>query len=387
MKILISALSRFTSPTGLCRHAANLASCLNGLDSVSAITFVCGSWQDEYYRDHLRVGRHAKVTIRPITIANSSLRRNRWFYYELPELARAIGADIVHATFPIPISRSRFRCPIVSTIHDLYPYDLPENFGYPAVLFNRIFLRSCAKNSDALTCVSDATRTRLLELFPSIGERAVRIYNAVDFGDVQASEPAWAGSDPFILSVAQHRRNKNLDIVIKAFERCAESDTISAQTKLLLVGSPGPDSPRVTALVAASKFRDRIQTKANVSDPELLWLYRNCRAFVAASSIEGFCLPLVEALNAGANAICSDIPIFREIVATDSGCAFFSLESNPVDTLSELLARQPVTRVAHPVVLERYYPARLANEYDCLYRGLAAPMKAENAITGWVHPR
>ena len=49
------------------------------------------------------------------------------------------------------------------------------------------------------------------------------------------------------------------------------------------------------------------------SDEHLHFLYKNARALLFLSQGEGFGLPLVEAASYGAEIICSDIPIFREI--------------------------------------------------------------------------
>jgi alpha-1,2-rhamnosyltransferase len=51
----------------------------------------------------------------------------------------------------------------------------------------------------------------------------------------------------------------------------------------------------------------------DVSDRELQSLYQNVAGLIFASSIEGFGLPLVEALQQGLPVIASDIPVFREI--------------------------------------------------------------------------
>ena len=49
------------------------------------------------------------------------------------------------------------RCPTVVTLHDLYPYEIPQNFRFPHVLVNRFILKQCLSNVDAIACVSDTT--------------------------------------------------------------------------------------------------------------------------------------------------------------------------------------------------------------------------------------
>jgi alpha-1,3-rhamnosyl/mannosyltransferase len=50
-----------------------------------------------------------------------------------------------------------------------------------------------------------------------------------------------------------------------------------------------------------------------VGDASLLALYRGARFLVFPSLYEGFGLPLLEAMAVGCPAVCSDLPVFREV--------------------------------------------------------------------------
>lgn len=140
MHILIAALHRSTKPTGICRHAANLARSLADLAEVTQVTLVTGAWQRHYFETAFALSS-PKIHMIDVAIQNRSSGRNLWFLFELPKLANQQHPDIVHLAFPLPFWRSRFHCPVVATIHDLYPYECPENFGRIRAIFNRLFLR------------------------------------------------------------------------------------------------------------------------------------------------------------------------------------------------------------------------------------------------------
>ena len=72
---------------------------------------------------------------------------------------------------------------------------------------------------------------------------------------------------------------------------------------------------------------------SDLTDTELSYCYDHARALVYPSAIEGFGLPLVEALHHRLPAFASDIPIFREVGG--GHCVFFSLGSP--DALAELI--------------------------------------------------
>lgn len=355
MHIVIAALHRPNKPTGVCRHAVNLALCLAGKPQISKVTLLVGAWQREYFLKAFNLDAE-KIQLRDIAIKNSSINRNLWFLLGLPRIINQLQPDLVHLSFPLPFLRPLFRVPVVSTIHDVYPYECPENFGYPNVLFNQWFLQQCIHNSDGLACVSKTTLGQLNIFFPwvSSNKKSTVLYNYVDFEQVQAACPDNQGEwdHPFILCVAQHRKNKNLDVLIKAFSTLIVRKHLPSNARLVLVGSTGPETDNLILLSQQSGLHDRIHMLSAISDAQLRWLYENCQLFVMPSSTEGFCIPLVEAISLSCSIVCSEIPIFRELGLGES--TFFDLTNNPiehlVDAIVETLAKvqsstcQPVTR-------------------------------------------
>jgi glycosyltransferase involved in cell wall biosynthesis len=347
MHILIPALHRPTKPTGVCRYAANLAQCLADTPEVKKVTLIVGVWQKDYFE--LFFNSH-KIQLISIEIQNSSLARNIWFLFGLPKLAKHFSPDIVHLSFPFPFIRPLFSCPVVATIHDLYPYEKPEVFGYPNVIFNRFFLKQCIESSDRLTCVSKSTLSSLKSCFPNIQLiKAVSvIYNYVDFSAVIAESPPnldISNNDSFLLCVAQHRKNKNIDLLIQAFYFLHNNESLKNDTKLIIVGNTGPETERFFKLIHDLSLQDQVIFIHAIKDNELCWLYQKCQLFIAASSQEGFCLPLAEALYFSCQVVCSDIPIFREIGGFN--CCYFDLQGNAVENLSQTIIstlEQPLNR-------------------------------------------
>ncbi len=167
MNLLITAISSATGPSGICRHAYNLVRCAASRGEVSQITLVLGKWQESYFQNSFNLDA-IKVNIVPVDISNDAFARNIWYLRELPMLANAVAADIVHLSFPVPIRRSAMRCPVVVSLHDLYPYDEPNNFGFPKVFFNRVFLQQCLREVDCVACVSETTLSRLKATLSSV---------------------------------------------------------------------------------------------------------------------------------------------------------------------------------------------------------------------------
>ena len=369
MHVFIAALHRPIKPTGVCRHAANLARCLAAKPEVTKISLIIGSWQENYFKTAFTLNSE-KIDLVTVDIKNSSVVRNLWFMQGLPKLANQLNADVVHLSFPFPFLRSKFQAPVVTTVHDLYPYECPENFGFPMVWFNQLFLKQAIANSDGLPCVSQITLDKLKFYFPQLKpqQQLEVVYNYVDFDGLETHAPQQiAPNQKFLLTVAQHRQNKNLDLLIRAYAQLRQTEQIDSDCDLVIVGTTGPETEKINQLIAEFNLKSRVHLLSALDDPELGWLYQNCQVFVIPSSTEGFCLPLAEALHFSDRVVCSDIPIFREI-ATEQ-CTYFSLGDDALANLSQALAEVlHRTNATNDRNISRFDRDRIARQYLDLYQ-------------------
>jgi glycosyltransferase involved in cell wall biosynthesis len=332
---------------------------------VLQITLALGKWQELYFRSSFDL-KAVKVNIVSIDISNDAFARNIWYLRELPKLVEEVAADVVHLSFPAPIRRSAMRCPVVVSLHDLYPYDEPNNFGFPKVFFNRVFLQQCLKEVDCVACVSETTLSRLKMRFPRVAHRkSVVVHNCVTIGSSQVVLPAQKRCN-FALMVAQHRANKNIPLALQAFEDLLQRKKMGRPASFLLVGNHGPETDAIRSLIRQRSLERSVELIDGVSDGELKWLYANCEFLIASSSMEGFGLPIAEGLFCGSRVVCSDIPAFREI-GGDS-CHYFDLHAQSgssamVEAISNALAEP--TRP--PKRLERFLLENVARDYAALY--------------------
>jgi glycosyltransferase involved in cell wall biosynthesis len=366
MHLMIASVSAATSPAGVCRHAANIARGMITFPAVRKVTMLTGDWQADYFRDAFNLNSE-KLEIQRVSISNRSIARNLWYLRGLPAAARACHADVVHLAYPVPFLRHTYTAPTVVSLHDLYPFDIPENFGKRAWL-NRAALRLCLQNTDAIACVSEQTRNRLHQLFPAMQtEKTAVIPNSIYLsrGSGRISLPDQIRDCPFLLCVAQHRANKNLPLLLRSFRLALDRNLVPANAKLVLVGKEGPETPLLHQVIEQNNLEERVLFLRGITDALLLSLYENCELVVAPSLLEGFGLPVAEALAAGSRVACSDIPAFRSIGA--SRCAFF----DPIDSTGESLLAAVQKAIGTPriaavsaAVLD---PRRAAAMYLALY--------------------
>jgi glycosyltransferase involved in cell wall biosynthesis len=370
MKIVIALASSSGQLSGVQRHGISLTRCLLTRPEITAVHLIAAPWQRDFVQDSAPVS-DARFHLSTALIGNSALSRNLWYYNQLPKLATRLGANIVHLAYPVPVARRAFHCPTAVTLHDLYPYDIPQNFGFPKVLFNRMVLRRCLKLVDAITCVSQSTLSRLKKMDPELASTRARVvYNSVEQPATHRSEctpPPW-GSNPFLLCVAQHRRNKNVRLALRVFAQLVRTERLAPQTRLVVVGIPGPETADIERDVTTAGLTQHVIFLNGISDALLQWCYRHCQLLLAPSSIEGFGLPIAEALLAGSRIVCSDIPAFRELGG--SHCDYVALGTKEVEAFADAVVAAAGRGPGESVALPQLSAPVIADQYLQLYQSL-----------------
>jgi glycosyltransferase involved in cell wall biosynthesis len=364
MRILIPALSSASHPDGVSRHAVNLTRCLLSREEIESVGLIVVRWQADSLR--LLLGNvSSKFALHTIDIKPSSLARNIWYYTKLPDFAKHLRSSIIHLTYPVPIHHARLECPVAVSLHDLYPYDIPHNFGYPRVLLNRIILNHCLVGASAIACVSASTLARLRTHNPTFAAKASCISNCVENSPNSTFRTAPSPRlthQPFLLAIAQHRRNKNIPLTLRIFKRLL---THHPSLLLCLVGREGPETASLLQVIKLLSIESNVILLNSISDQQLQWCYTHAELLLATSTVEGFGLPIAEAMLAGCPVLCSDIPAFREL--GESFCYFMPPREEAFVDTAEVIFNLP--RPA-PVKLPQFSAATIAAQYIQLYRSL-----------------
>jgi len=372
MKIMVAAASFSSEISGIQRHALNVVRCLLRRPEISRVDLIVAPWQIKLARS-IGIDSDDRLEIHVAQMDSGSLSRNLWYYRTLPSLVAQLQPDLLHLSYPVPIDAASLKCPTVLTLHDLYPYEVPRNFGFSKVLVNRLILQQCLRSVDAIACVSESTMLQMRQYAPhATWGRAVRIYNCVELGapcDTNSPIPGWQG-ERFLLSVAQHRRNKNIVLLIRAFHRLLKAREVDPNIKLIVVGIEGPETERIHHLISELGLGRSVRLLRGLSEPELQWCYAQCEAFVAPSKTEGFGLPVAEALLVGCRVVCSDIAAFREVGGNH--CRFFALGRGEEEALVGAIRTILMEPRPMPVSLPQLSTDVIGKEYVRLYRQLTS---------------
>lgn len=267
------------------------------------------------------------------TVTVPVLARNRfeWVRGEqqlLPRLAAQHGVDLVHSLASTAPVWGRFRR--VVTIHDLAYRIVPEAHLGLAGQGMRVLVPLAAHRSHRVVVDAACTRTdlhRLLKVSPNkvdvvplgvgIGPRVIPV------PELELRAQYGAGSRQIVLSVSAKRPHKNLARLIGALS------LIPAERRPLLI-LPGYSTSHEYELRQRAKTLavvDDIRFLGWVSPTELEGLYAAASCFVFPSLLEGFGLPVLEAMARGLPVACSSRGALAE-VAGDAALRF-NPESEP----------------------------------------------------------
>lgn len=135
-------------------------------------------------------------------------------------------------------------------------------------------------------------------------------------------DPVWSklrgttGSEvyrrPYLLYVGNHRRHKNLALLLESYLRLPEE----YPWDLVIIGPSDIRNADAHPLLVGESHDPRVHVLGKVSFEVLCARMRDARALVFPSSYEGFGLPPLEALAAGTPVLASDIPVLREVLGT-----------------------------------------------------------------------
>lgn len=302
MNIVVNAVLSHDKPRGVGRYINNLLPTIAELDREIQYYVYYGKWMQEY--DFLKIER-SNIHFVEVDIKNTQILRNLYLAIKLPLECRKLEPDIFWLidTQAIIIKP----CKIVSTIHDLAEYVVPEKYSQKQAIIRKLIVKHQIKISDSILTVSQYSKKDICRRFGISEEKVHVTYNAVE-------EPMYKSkgeTDNYFLFVSEIERAKNLILLIKAYILLPKS--MREKYVIYVVGKKGNDYENIIDEIQKNHIMDRVKFFGYVSDEELNKLYARAYAFVFPSLFEGFGLPVLEAMAKGTPVLCSDSSSIPEV--------------------------------------------------------------------------
>jgi glycosyltransferase involved in cell wall biosynthesis len=260
-----------------------------------------------------------------------------------------------------------WRGPSVVTVHDLVFMLAPELYrGRLNTLHARLATRSSARRAARVLCGSEETRGRLLT---HLGlEPAKVVVTPYGVGDAFRQDPVRNPElrDDFLLMTGVLEPRKGLDVLLDAL-RLLRGRGLTP--RLVVAGRPGWSSGSLVDELGRSPG---VSVRPSPSDEELAALYRRALALVYPSRMEGFALPVAEAMASGCPVVASELGCIREY----AGAAVVYARPGDPASLAEAIAGV----LADPALRARMATAGLAAaeplRWEATAEGTAAAIEA-----------
>jgi len=211
------------------------------------------------------------------------------------------------------IARHQLRA--VHLVHDLIPITHPETCRAGEAQRHRDRMDQVLLSASGIVANSQATLDDLTAFAAEQGDVMPPTLVAWISGLLRApGGPAERLERPHFIALGTIEGRKNHRVLLDAWQLMV--DRLGERTPILcIVGRRGWRAEEITRrLDALGDLSPHVRELAHCGDDELARLIRGARAMLMPSQVEGFGLPVIEALHSGTPVIAADLPVYREIV-------------------------------------------------------------------------
>ncbi|MFZ2125772.1 MAG: glycosyltransferase family 1 protein [Candidatus Saccharimonadales bacterium] len=246
----------------------------------------------------------------------------------LKKLLDKLAPDLVH--FCMPQQPILYTGKHVTTFHDLTllrTYNSDKNWlaYHFKQLVGKYVFKAALKNSSHVLTPSNYTKSELLKFTNILPDKITVTHLSADTSieEIKPYKPLLY--DEYILYVGQQSDYKNIRRLGEAHQKLIANHP---NLGLILVGKLNASALINKRYFAENNFNNIVFTDF-IPNSRRDWLYKNTRAYVFPSLMEGFGLPGLEAMGYGAPVISSDATCLPEVYG-DAAYYFNPLETSDI---------------------------------------------------------
>lgn len=240
-------------------------------------------------------------------------------------------ADVYHPAFyrPSPRTGQPSFCFAYDMIAERYPASFSAGFVENTLRLKKLTMQ----RSSRVLCISENTRRDVVEMLGVDENKCRVVYLGPSIEPVQSAPDDKAAVRPYFLFVGDYPAPyKNFEFVLKALSSPELSEYNNYQ--LQVVSHKIPTAQQL-AYYHTMLGPDRLMFLNECSDARLAQLYAGCAALIYPSLYEGFGMPVLDALNSGAPAVCSNTSSLPEV----GGEAAYYFDPHSITELAAALSR------------------------------------------------
>lgn len=268
--------------------------------------------RDEAFYDEIR--KMGRVGI--ITPQSHFARRFHFFWrrFKIGRIVSRLDLDVFHGLSQelprgLPIHKIRK----VVTIHDMIAFHAGGSHEWYNAFFYKLKIKHAVKSASAIVAISKQTAHELQSILPLKGTTIQVIYQPVAPEFFKRSDEAFQQMirakyrlpETYILQTGNMQPRKNHKLTLKTLQQSAALHNLH----FVIVGKPGKNLKKIKNEVKQRGLESRVHFLFEVPASELPALYQMASCVVYPSLMEGYGLPIVEAMA-------SYVPV----ITTNGGC-------------------------------------------------------------------
>ncbi len=248
----------------------------------------------------------------------SAMRRMVTQQVTVPFRARS-GADILLTTTPV-IPYARTSIPIVAVVYDLRYLQQPREFGRVQRTYRKLTYGYGIRRASRVLSISDSTASEVVRKIPGSAKPSV-VYLGSDHVN---SWERKGGGETYGLAYASWT-NKRPEAAVRIWAILRERDE-RFDMPLHVVGAGNGGAAALKAMAREMGIADLVRVHRFLPAPEYQKLFASASVVLMPSTLEGFGLPVVEALRLGIPVVATDDPGMRE---AGGSLALYAVSDSP----------------------------------------------------------
>jgi glycosyltransferase involved in cell wall biosynthesis len=278
------------------------------------------------------------------------------------------GIQIYHGlSGELPLNIAALKVPSVVTIHDLIFLDYPELYPKIDRQIYRAKSSMACDRADRIIAISEQTKQAIIKHFGTPKDKIDVVYQSCN--PIYLQPPASAQltiirnryqlPDQYLLYVGSITERKQTLQLLEAFRMVDEPGL-----KLVLVGSGGEYLVKVQQYAKAKQLSDSVLFLKDIPTEDLPSIYNQALAFVYPSLMEGFGIPIIEALHCGTPVITLSGGCLQEAAGPGAVYTPNSKPENIAEAMAKLITnpalRQQLASLGHAHV-QQFTPKTFAD--------------------------
>ena len=224
------------------------------------------------------------------------------------------------------IGRFDQHTPVSVSLYDLIPLFNPENFLDSNPLYKKNYLSKFEylKKASLYLAISDFTLQECAAHLPNVKTQGINVSTAIETHFKPLSlEPEhrenllrkFGITRPFVFYTGGAEDHKNLPRLVQAF---ASLDTATRSKYQLVFGGRHHQQDILKGLACASNLKESdLVFTGYIEDEDLVRMYNACRLVAFPSWMEGFGLPVLEAMSCCKPVVCGNLTSLPEVIGLE----------------------------------------------------------------------